>query len=134
MNAETTMHPMKQQTLTYFDDLNYRIIEQKEQVYKLEQKRTGLTVELDFSVLAKGTLPVISQQATDKKLFFIDISDIETIGFELLESFFNQLNEHCSVVVFEPEFFEQSMKEMWMFLSNDPRDRDVFKDSRFYKG
>jgi hypothetical protein len=37
------------------------------------------------------------------------------------------------MVVYEEEFFEQSMKEIWMFLSNDPRDRDVFNDSKFYR-
>lgn len=127
------MHPMKQETLSYFDDLNYSVMAQTEEVYELKQNRTGLTAELNFSVLGKGELPADSAQKTDKKLYFIDIEDIERIGFEALESFVVGLGEHCSVVVFEEEFFEQSMKEMWMFLSNDPRDRDVFNDSTFYR-
>ncbi|MCG9548179.1 hypothetical protein L1D27_07140 [Vibrio harveyi] len=124
---------MKQETLSYFDDLNYSVVTQSEDVYELTQNRTGLTVELNFSALGKGKLPTESAQKTDKKLYFIDIDDIENIGFEALESFVIRLNEHCSMVVFEEEFFEQSMKEMWMFLSNDPRDRDVFNDSKFYR-
>ncbi|MGV0458873.1 hypothetical protein LCE44_12025 [Vibrio harveyi] len=124
---------MKQETLNYFDDLNYSVVTQSEDVYELTQNRTGLTVELNFSALGKGKLPSESAQKTDKKLYFIDIDDIENIGFEALESFVIRLNEHCSMVVFEEEFFEQSMKEMWMFLSNDPRDRDVFNDSKFYR-
>ncbi|EKM23685.1 hypothetical protein [Vibrio sp. HENC-03] len=127
------MHPMKQETLSYFDDLNYSVMAQTEAVYELKQNRTGLTVELNFSVLGKGKLPAESEQRTDKKLYFIDIEDIERIGFEALEPFVTGLGEHCSMVVFEEEFFEQSMKEMWMFLSNDPRDRDVFNDSKFYR-
>ncbi|AXY03539.1 hypothetical protein D1115_22100 [Vibrio alfacsensis] len=127
------MHPMKQETLSYFDDLNYSIISRTDDVYALKQNRTGLTVELDFSVLGSGKLPEPRTQKTDKKLYFLDISDIERIGFEVLEPFAIALEEHCSMVVYEPEFFEQSMKEMWMFLSNDPRDRDVFKDSKFYR-
>lgn len=124
---------MKQETLSYFDDLNYSIISQTDDVYALKQNRTGLTVELDFSVLGSGKLPEPRAQKTDKKLYFLDISDIERIGFEVLEPFAIELEEHCSMVVYEPEFFEQSMKEMWMFLSNDPRDRDVFNDSKFYR-
>ncbi|EKO3784362.1 hypothetical protein V9R59_000493 [Vibrio harveyi] len=127
------LYPMKQETLSYFDDLNYSVVTQSEDVYELTQNRTGLTVELNFSALGKGKLPTESAQKTDKKLYFIDIDDIENIGFEALESFVIRLNEHCSMVVFEEEFFEQSMKEMWMFLSNDPRDRDVFNDSKFYR-
>ncbi|HDM8143708.1 TPA: hypothetical protein P0E33_002518 [Vibrio harveyi] len=127
------LYPMKQETLSYFDDLNYSVVTQSEDVYELTQNRTGLTVELNFSALGKGKLPSESAQKTDKKLYFIDIDDIENIGFEALESFVIRLNEHCSMVVFEEEFFEQSMKEMWMFLSNDPRDRDVFNDSKFYR-
>ncbi|EKO3851883.1 hypothetical protein [Vibrio harveyi] len=127
------LYPMKQETLNYFDDLNYSVVTQSEDVYELTQNRTGLTVELNFSALGKGKLPSESAQKTDKKLYFIDIDDIENIGFEALESFVIRLNEHCSMVVFEEEFFEQSMKEMWMFLSNDPRDRDVFNDSKFYR-
>ncbi|MDA0382716.1 hypothetical protein [Vibrio owensii] len=127
------MHPMKQETLSYFDDLNYSVMAQTEAVYELKQNRTGLTVELNFSVLGKGELPADSEQRTDKKLYFIDIEDIERIGFEALEPFVTGFGEHCSMVVFEEEFFEQSMKEMWMFLSNDPRDRDVFNDSKFYR-
>ncbi|MFV8406967.1 hypothetical protein ACNO6G_17865 [Vibrio harveyi] len=127
------LYPMKQETLSYFDDLNYNVVTQSEDVYELTQNRTGLTVELNFSALGKGKLPSESAQKTDKKLYFIDIDDIENIGFEALESFVIRLNEHCSMVVFEEEFFEQSMKEMWMFLSNDPRDRDVFNDSKFYR-
>ncbi|HHP0464719.1 TPA: hypothetical protein ACRZZI_002319 [Vibrio harveyi] len=127
------LYPMKQETLSYFDDLNYNVVTQSEDVYELTQNRTGLTVELNFSALGKGKLPAESAQKTDKKLYFIDIDDIENIGFEALESFVIRLNEHCSMVVFEEEFFEQSMKEMWMFLSNDPRDRDVFNDSKFYR-
>ncbi|HHF3034283.1 TPA: hypothetical protein ACVO3D_001121 [Vibrio diabolicus] len=106
---------------------------QTEEVYELKQNRTGLTVELNFSVLGKGELPAESEQRTDKKLYFIDIEDIEHIGFQALEPFVVGLGEHCFMVVFEEEFFEQSMKEMWMFLSNDPRDRDVFNDSKFYR-
>jgi hypothetical protein len=124
---------MKQETLSYFDDLNYSVVTQSEAVYELKQNRTGLTVELNFSVLGKGDLPTESEQKTDKKLYFIDIDDIENIGFEALEPFVVGLGEHCSMVVFEEEFFEQSMKEIWMFLSNDPRDRDVFNDSKFYR-
>ncbi|MGR5300396.1 hypothetical protein [Vibrio alfacsensis] len=127
------MHPMKQETLNYFDYLNYSIVTQSEQVYELKQNRTGLTVELNFSVLSKGKLPREYEQKTDKKLYFLDITDIESIGFETLEPFAIGLGEHCSMVVFEEEFFEQSMKEIWMFLSNDPRDRDVFNNSKFYK-
>ncbi|WP_045484246.1 hypothetical protein [Vibrio owensii] len=127
------MHPMKQETLSYFDDLNYNVMAQTEAVYELKQNRTGLTVELNFSALGKGELPAESEQRTDKKLYFIDIEDIEHIGFEALEPFVTGLGEDCSMVVFEEEFFEQSMKEMWMFLSNDPRDRDVFNDSKFYR-
>ncbi|HDM8125978.1 TPA: hypothetical protein P0E14_000749 [Vibrio harveyi] len=127
------LYPMKQETLNYFDALNYSVVTQSEDVYELTQNRTGLTVELNFSALGKGKLPSESAQKTDKKLYFIDIDDIENIGFEALESFVIRLNEHCSMVVFEEEFFEQSMKEMWMFLSNDPRDRDVFNDSKFYR-
>ncbi|MHA2688286.1 hypothetical protein [Vibrio harveyi] len=127
------LYPMKQETLSYFDDLNYNVVTQSEDVYELTQNRTGLTVELNFSALGKGELPAESSQKTDKKLYFIDIDDIENIGFDALESFVIRLNEHCSMVVFEEEFFEQSMKEMWMFLSNDPRDRDVFNDSKFYR-
>jgi hypothetical protein len=124
---------MKQETLSYFDDLNYSVVTQSEAVYELKQNRTGLTVELNFSVLGKGELPTESEQKTDKKLYFIDINDIENIGFEALEPFVVGLGEHCSMVVYEEEFFEQSMKEIWMFLSNDPRDRDVFNDSKFYR-
>ena len=127
------LYPMKQETLSYFDNLNYNVVTQSEDVYELTQNRTGLTVELNFSALGKGELPAESAQKTDKKLYFIDIDDIENIGFEALESFVIRLNEHCSMVVFEEEFFEQSMKEIWMFLSNDPRDRDVFNDSKFYR-
>lgn len=127
------MHPMKQETLSYFDDLNYSVVTQSEAVYELKQNRTGLTVELNFSVLGKGELPTESEQKTYKKLYFIDIDDIENIGFEALEPFVVGLGEHCSMVVCEEEFFEQSMKEIWMFLSNDPRDRDVFNDSKFYR-
>ena len=127
------MHPMKQETLSYFDDLNYSVMAQTEAVYELKQNRTGLTVELNFSALGKGKLPTESEQRTNKKRYFIDIEDIEHIGFEALEPFAVGLGEHCSMVVFEEEFFEQSMKEMWMFLSNDPRDRDVFNDSKFYR-
>jgi hypothetical protein len=36
-------------------------------------------------------------------------------------------------VVFDEAFFEQTIKEIWMFLSIDPRNRDVFNESRFYK-
>nr|WP_237705406.1 hypothetical protein [Vibrio rotiferianus] len=124
---------MKQETLSYFDDLNYSVVTQSEAVYELKQNRTGLTVELNFSVLGKGELPTESEQKTDKKLYFIDIDDIENIGFEALEPFVVGLGEHCSMVVYEEEFFEQNMKEIWMFLSNDPRDRDVFNDSKFYR-
>lgn len=106
---------------------------QTEEVYELKQNRTGLTVELNFSVLGKGELPAESEQRTDKKLYFIDIEDIEHIRFQALEPFVVGLGEHCFMVMFEEEFFEQSMKEMWMFLSNDPRDRDVFNDSKFYR-
>ncbi|WP_407833636.1 hypothetical protein [Vibrio rotiferianus] len=127
------MHPMKQETLSYFDDLNYSVVTQSEAVYELKQNRTGLTVELNFSVLGKGELPTESEQKTDKKLYFIDLDDIENIGFEAIEPFVVGLGEHCSMVVYEEEFFEQSMKEIWMFLSNDPRDRDVFNDSKFYR-
>ena len=127
------MHPMKQETLSYFDDLNYSVVTQSEAVYELKQNRTGLTLELNFSVLGKGELPAESEQKTDKKLYFIDIEDIENIGFEALEPFVVGLGGHCSMVVFEEELFEQSMKEIWMFLSNDPRDRDVFNDSKFYR-
>ncbi|MET2896733.1 hypothetical protein ABXV22_00255 [Vibrio rotiferianus] len=127
------MHPMKQETLSYFDDLNYSVVTQSEAVYELKQNRTGLTVELNFSVLGKGELPTESEQKNDKKLYFIDLDDIENIGFEALEPFVVGLGEHCSMVVYEEEFFEQSMKEIWMFLSNDPRDRDVFNDSKFYR-
>ncbi|GAB7227348.1 hypothetical protein VrSk94_10290 [Vibrio rotiferianus] len=127
------MPPMKQETLSYFDDLNYSVVTQSEAVYELKQNRTSLTVELNFSVLGKGELPAESEQKTDKKLYFIDIDDIENIGFEALEPFVVGLGEHCSMVVYEEEFFEQSMKEIWMFLSNDPRDRDVFNDSKFYR-
>ncbi|MGR5238330.1 hypothetical protein [Vibrio alfacsensis] len=127
------MHAMKQETLNYFDDLNYRVIAQSEEAYQLKQNRTGLTVELNFSILGKGKLPIDCEQQTNKKLFFLDISDVEIIGFDALEAFVVGLEEHCSMVVFEEEFFEQSMKEMWMFLSNDPRDRDVFNNSKFYK-
>lgn len=127
------MHPMKQETLSYFDDLNYSVVTQSKAVYELKQNRTGLTVELNFSVLGKGELPTENEQKTDKKLYFIDIEDIENIGFEALEPFVVGLGEHCSMVVYEEEFFEQSMKEIWMFLSNDPRDRDVFNDSKFYR-
>ncbi|CAH1563097.1 hypothetical protein [Vibrio rotiferianus] len=127
------MHPMKQETLSYFDDLNYSVVTQSEAVYELKQNRTGLTVELNFSVLGKGELPTESEQKTDKKLYFIDLDDIENIGFEALEPFVVGLGEHCSMVVYEEEFLEQSMKEIWMFLSNDPRDRDVFNDSKFYR-
>ncbi|MGI1899522.1 hypothetical protein REH74_018470, partial [Vibrio campbellii] len=67
------MHPMKQETLSYFDNLNYSVMAQTEEVYKLKQNRTGLTVELNFSVLGKGELPAESEQITDKKLYFIDI-------------------------------------------------------------
>jgi hypothetical protein len=124
---------MKQETLSYFDELNYSVVTQSEAVYELKQNRTGLTVELNFSVLGKGELPTESEQKTDKKLYFIDIDDIENIGFEALEPFVVGLGEHCSMVVYEEEFFEQSMKEIWMFLSNDPRDRDVFNDSKLYR-
>ncbi|EGQ8040645.1 TPA: hypothetical protein RG678_002507 [Vibrio alginolyticus] len=127
------MRPMKQETLSYFDDLNYSVMAQMEEVDELKQNRTGSTVELNFSVLGKGELPAESEQRTDKKLYFIDIEDIERIGFEALEPFVAGLGEHCSMVVFEEEFFEQSMKEVWMFLSNDPHDRDVFNDSKFYR-
>ena len=87
------MHPMKQETLSYFDDLNYSVVAQTEEVYELKQNRTGLTVELNFSALGKGKLPAESEQRTDKKLYFIDIEDIERIGFEALEPFVVGLSE-----------------------------------------
>ena len=59
------MHPMKQETLSYFDDLNYSVMAQTEAVYELKQNRTGLTVEINFSVLGKGKLPAESEQRTD---------------------------------------------------------------------
>ncbi len=125
---------MKQETLNYFNDLNYTITTQSDEVYELNQNRTGLTVELNFSVLNQGKLPEIQVQNTDKKLFFLALGDVEQIGIDNLESFFLNLDEHCSLVVLEEEFFEQSMKEIWMFLAKDPRERDVFKESRYYKG
>ncbi len=125
---------MKQQTLDYFNDLNYTITTQSDEVYELKQNRTGLTVELNFSFLNQGKLPELQVQSTDKKLFFLALGDVEQIGIDNLEPFFLNLDEHCSLVVLEDEFFEQSMKEIWMFLAKDPRERDVFKESKYYKG
>ncbi len=125
---------MKQETLSYFNDLNYTITTQSDGVYDLKQNRTGLTVELNFSVLNRGKLPELRVKNTDKKLFFLALCDVEQIGIDKLEPFFLNLDEHCSLVVLEEEFFEQSMKEIWMFLAKDPRERDVFKESRYYKG
>ncbi|CAE6954004.1 hypothetical protein ACOMICROBIO_FLGHMIGD_03292 [Vibrio sp. B1FLJ16] len=125
---------MKQETLNYFNDLNYTITTQSDEVYELNQNRTGLTVELNFSVLNQGKLPELQVQNTDKKLFFLALGDVEQIGIDNLEPFFLNLDEHCSLVVLEEEFFEQSMKEIWMFLAKDPRERDAFKESKYYKG
>ncbi|CAE6949729.1 hypothetical protein [Vibrio sp. B1FLJ16] len=125
---------MKQETLNYFNDLNYTTTTQSDEVYELKQNRTGLTVELNFSVLNQGKLPELQLQNTDKKLFFLALGDVEEIGIDNLEPFFLNLDEHCSLVVLEEEFFEQSMKEIWMFLAKDPRERDAFKESKYYKG
>jgi hypothetical protein len=119
--------------LNYFQDLKYEIITQNEAAYIVKQKRTGLTVELDFSFLGGTNLPKTSAFEADKKLIIIDVQDIESIGFTALEAFAEEMNPHYSLVVYEEEFFEQTMKEIWMFLSVDPRDRDVFNESRFYK-
>ncbi len=58
------LYPMKQETLSYFDDLNYSVVTQSEDVYELTQNRTGLTVELNFSALGKANCP----QKARKKL------------------------------------------------------------------
>ncbi len=124
---------MKQETLNYFNDLNYTVATQSDEVYELKQNRTGLTVELNFSAFNQAKLPEFQAQNTDKKLFFLALSDVEEIGIDNLEPFFLHLDEHCSLVVLEEAFFEQSMKEIWMFLAKDPRERDVFKESKYYK-
>lgn len=127
------MQTLKQTVLNYFDELNYRLVPASDEHYHATQNRTGLQVELDFSVLNKGKLPSDTQFEKDKKLFFMTVTDVEAIGFDGLENFASGLDEHCSLAILEEEFFEHTMKEIWMFLSNDPRDRDVFKESRFYK-
>ncbi|WP_413111871.1 hypothetical protein [Thaumasiovibrio sp. DFM-14] len=127
------MHTQKQTALNYLDELNYSVVSQSDNTYELKQNRTGLEVELDFSVLGKGILPSDITPKKDKKLVFFDISDIDSIGIDALEVHASQYGEHCSLVVIEDAFFEQTMKEIWMFLANDPRERDVFNDSRFYK-
>lgn len=123
---------MKDVVLNYFDELNYSVIEQTQSLYHLKQNRTGLEVEIDFSVLGQGTLPTDTAVNKHKKLFFLYVSDVETIGFEALEVFASDLNEHCSLAILEQDYFEHTMKEIWMFLANDPRDRNVFTESRFY--
>ncbi|MBV7296287.1 hypothetical protein [Enterovibrio paralichthyis] len=127
------MQTLKQIVLNYFDELNYRLVPASDEHYHATQNRTGLRVELDFSLLGQGRLPQCQRFDKDKKLFFMTVSDAETIGFDILEDFVLGLDEHCSLAILEEEFFEHTMKEIWMFLSNDPRDRDVFKESRFYK-
>lgn len=127
------MQALKQATLDYFASLKYEVIEHSADSYLVKQKRTGLEVELDFSVLGRGELPQDNPPARDKRLAFLDVSDVETIGFDALGAFGEKLDQHFSVVIFDGEFSEQTMKEVWMFLSQDPRERDVFNDSRFYK-
>ncbi len=127
------MQTLKLTVLNYFDELNYRLVPESDEHFHATQNRTGLQVELDFSLLDQGQLPQSQRFDKDKKLFFMTVSDAETIGFDILEDFVLGLHEHCSLAILEEEFFEHTMKEIWMFLSNDPRDRDVFKESRFYK-
>ncbi len=127
------MKDVKRTVLEYFDDLKYQVTSQTHECYQLKQKRTGLEVELDFSCLGKGVAPTDMSLNKDKKLIALTLTDIENIGFEKMESIAETLDEHCSFLIYEEEFFEQTMKEIWMFLSNDPRERDVFNDSRFYK-
>jgi hypothetical protein len=126
------MHPMKKATLNYFDGLKYFTESHVEEVYELKQKRTGLEVELDFSFLGQSQLPTHLEVKKHKRLIFIDATDAEKIGFEPIEGLMKKLDDHCSLVILEDEYFEHTMKDIWMFLSNDPRDRDVFTESRFY--
>ncbi|MDD1793691.1 hypothetical protein L4D06_13670 [Enterovibrio makurazakiensis] len=127
------MLELKNAVLNYFEELNYRVVSEVGGVYHVKQNRIGLEVELDFSVLGKGILPRNTVLSHHKKLIFMGINDVETVGFESLERFASTLDQHCSLTVLEDEFFDQTMKEIWMFLSQDPRERDVFNDSRFYK-
>jgi hypothetical protein len=127
------MHDLKQATMSYFQDLKYIVTSKSDEVYDVKQKRTGLEVELDFSIYGKGELPANTQLNKDKRLIFINVCDVEKIGFDETENFCQTLNRHCSLIVLDDDYFEQTMKDIWMFLSIDPRDRNAFTDSRFYK-
>ncbi|UPQ86973.1 hypothetical protein [Vibrio sinaloensis] len=130
------MYPIAQASLlNYFDQLNYSIVSQLHSTYLLRHNRTELCVELDFSCLEQATLPKLGQTLAQahKRLVVIDVSDIEAIGFDRLEHYADALSTHESMVIFEADSVEQMQKEVWLFLANDPRERDVFNESRYYR-
>ena len=124
---------MRQQLLNYIDELNYSVTFLDENRYLAKQNRTDLSLELDFSYFGKTSLPKLTSFTADKKLFLLGIQDVEAMDFDLVSVFIEQLDRHCSLVVLESETFEQTMKEIWLFLSDDPRQRNVFTESKYYK-
>jgi hypothetical protein len=127
------MNNVKSALLDYFEQLNYQLCSQQDEYYHLKQNRTGLEVELDFRLLFNQSLSDCDLTVRKhKKLFIIDAKDIDTLGFDALEAFVEKLSQHCSMVVIEDGYLEQAQKEIWMYLSIDPRDRDVFNDSKYY--
>ncbi|WP_047043005.1 hypothetical protein [Vibrio mexicanus] len=127
------MNNVKSALLDYFEQLNYQLCSQQEEYYHFKQNRTGLEVELDFRLLFDQSLSDCDLTVKKhKKLFVLDAKDIEKIGIEALEAFAEKLSLHCSMVVFEDGYLEQAQKEIWMFLSIDPRNRDVFNESKYY--
>lgn len=127
------MNNVKNALLDYFEQLNYNLCSQQDEYYHLKQNRTGLEVELDFRLLFDQSLSDSELTVKKhKKLFVLDAKDIDKFGIEALEAFAEKLSQHCSMVVFEDGYLEQAQKEIWMFLSIDPRNRDVFNESKYY--
>ncbi len=127
------MNSVKSTLLDYFEQLNYQLCSQQDEYYHLKQNRTGLEIELDFRLLFDQSLSDCDLTVKKhKKLFVIDAKDIDKFGIEALEAFAEKLSQHCSMVVFEDGYLEQAQKEIWMFLSIDPRNRDVFNESKYY--
>jgi hypothetical protein len=109
---------MKDTIVSYFSNLNYKILDSNNESIIFKHQKTGLVVNANFIDVIKEKLPESKFDPDSKYLFFIDESNLDSNVFSQFETYSDLLPSNVSLVIFSIEYLEHTMKDIWMFLNS----------------